>query len=179
VEQSPANQTVNETQPDTTTVEVENENENEIEASEPEQSPVVIAERGENVVYSLSSDYDFQNMAVGTSGSDEDVLTTEYLMGAGTPTFRVIENPRGGRAIQLTHRDQTWHAVDIITPQLGLDTETNSYRLTIHGSITEGGVVAVGGGDSPYATLFTQASSAGDFTLTGTITKQFGEFGNS
>ncbi|MCL2576563.1 MAG: hypothetical protein FWE27_00735 [Defluviitaleaceae bacterium] len=150
----------NETQPDEVDIGVE----------EPEYFPVVIAEKGEDVVYSLSSDYEFQNMPVGTSGSDEDVLTTEYLIGAGTPTFRVIENPRGGRAINITHRDQTWHAVDIITPQFELDTEVNSYRLTIHGRISEGGNVIVSGGDSPYATLFTQASPAGDFTLTGTVT---------
>ncbi|MCL2224842.1 MAG: hypothetical protein FWB96_07745 [Defluviitaleaceae bacterium] len=136
----------------------------------PEYFPVVIAEWGADVVYALSADYEFQNMPVGTSGSDERVLTTEYLMGAGTPTFRVIENPRGGRAIQLSNRDQEWHAVDIVTPLIGLDTEANSYLLTIHGNISSGGNVAVGGGNSPYATLFTQASPAGDFTLTGTIT---------
>jgi len=123
------------------------------------------------VVYSLSTDGYFQAMEVGTSGSDERVLTTEYLMGAGTPTFSVIENPLGtGNALRLTNRDQTWHAVDIVTSAMNLDTSANSYLLTIRGSISQAGNVNVGGGDSPYATLFSQAAQIGEFTLTGTVT---------
>lgn len=136
----------------------------------PEPAPVVVPPRAGDVVYSLSTDSDFQNMPVGTRGTSDDVLTTPYIVGAGTPVFSVAENPLGGVALRITHRDQTWHAVDVVTSEIGMDTSANSYIITVRGNIEVGGNVTVGGGDSPYATIFSQASPSGDFTLTGTIT---------
>lgn len=146
---------------------------NEDDEDNGEEAPVarvILPARPADVVWSLSTDEYFQNTPIDTSGSSEDVLTTEYLVGAGNPTFRAVGNPLGGVALRLTHREQTWHAVDIITPELGLNTAANSYELTIRGNISEAGNVTVGGGDTPYATFFTHTSGAGNFTLTGTIT---------
>jgi hypothetical protein len=130
---------------------------------------VVIPTRAADVVYSLSTDPEFQNLEVGTRGDSDTVLVTPQLMGAGNPTFRVVANPLGGVALQIDNREETWHAVDIVSSELGLDTSAYSYALTIRGNLSIRGNVTVGGGDSPYGTMFTQAAD-GDFTLTGTIT---------
>jgi hypothetical protein len=168
-ETSEANET-NETNESNETNETNETSETNETAENIPATQVVIPARPADVAYSLSTDEEFQHMPVGTRGGSDDVLITPYLIGAGNPTFNVVQNPNGGVALRLTHREQTWHAVDIVAPEIGLDTSANSYRLTIRGNISEGGNVTVGGGDSPYATIFTHASSAGDFELTGTIT---------
>ncbi|MCL2048920.1 MAG: hypothetical protein FWG87_09350 [Defluviitaleaceae bacterium] len=146
-----------------------------------EEAPIVetvVRERAERpegvlaVVYSLETDEELQELPVGTSGGSEDVFVSPYLVGSGNPTFRIVENPLGGNAIRLTHREQSWYAVDIITPELELNTADYSYVLLVSGNIARAGSITVTGGDSPHATFFTQEASAGDFVLTGIINER-------
>jgi hypothetical protein len=126
--------------------------------------------RADDVVYSLLEDEEIQSLAIGTSGGSEEVLVTPFLVGAGDPTFNITENPLGGNALKLTFREQTWHAVDIVTPEIGLNLSENSYKLTVRGNIARGGDVTVSDADT-YATIFTHASAAGNFVLTGILTE--------
>ncbi|MCL1883725.1 MAG: hypothetical protein FWF81_08245 [Defluviitaleaceae bacterium] len=137
----------------------------EDETEEPEVAVINVPARPADVLYSLSTDVYFQNMPSGTRGDSDAVLTTEYLMGSGSPTFRVEPNPRGGVALHITHREASYHAVDLVTSAMGLDTSANSYQLTVIGNISEAGNIVISGGDSPWTTLFSQAASAGDFTV--------------
>jgi len=149
----------------------EDENNEDEDDNEDDETPVVvIPARPANVVYSLSTDIEFQNIPVGTRGASEDVLTTDYLLGAGNPTFRAVANPSGGVALRIDNREENWHGVDIITSELGLNTAANSYQLTVRGNIAEAGNVIISGGDAPHATLFSHATAAGDFTLQFTMT---------
>jgi predicted small lipoprotein YifL len=143
----------------------------EEEEEEEERVPVEVPARPADVAYSMSTDVEFQNMELETRGASEDVLTTEYLIGAGSLSFRIIENPRGGVALRMTNREENWHGVDIITPELNLDTSAHSYQLTVIGNVSEAGNINLSGGDAPHATLFSHNTPAGDFTVTFTITE--------
>ncbi|MCL1845957.1 MAG: hypothetical protein FWF77_08650 [Defluviitaleaceae bacterium] len=155
----------------------ENEEPDDEEIEAEERAPVEIPDRPADVVYSLSTDAYFQNIPEGTRGSGEDVLTTEFLMNAGNPSFRVVENPEGNVALGITFREENWHGVDIVTPALGLDPGANSYQITIRGTVGETGNILISGGDSPYATLFSQRVQEGNFEATFVATDE--EIGNT
>ncbi|MCL2198702.1 MAG: hypothetical protein FWB80_07250 [Defluviitaleaceae bacterium] len=132
---------------------------------EPEERVfTVFPERAADVVWSLTTDLYFQNMATGERGGSEDILESEYWMGAGSPTYRTVENPLGGIALQLTDRGANYHAVDIILPALGLDTAANAYQITLIGNLAGTGNITIGGGDGPWTNFFSEDAS-GDFEM--------------
>jgi hypothetical protein len=146
------------------------------ETPEPEPTPepatgVVIPDRPANVVYSLTTDYNIQNVAIGAVGEPNVLGYTNYITSAGSPTYRAIDNPRSGATvgIGISNRENTWYALDVRLPEMGLNIAANSYQITVHGSVSFASQVQISGADSPWATLFS-TNANGAFTLQGTIT---------
>ncbi|MCL2198700.1 MAG: hypothetical protein FWB80_07240 [Defluviitaleaceae bacterium] len=136
----------------------------EEEPEEEERVFTVFPERPADVVWSLTTDLYFQNMDTGARGGSEDILESEYWMGAGSPTFRTVDNPLGGIALQLTDRGANYHAVDVILPALDLDTAANAYQITLIGNLAGTGNITIGGGDDPWTNFFSEDAD-GDFEM--------------
>jgi hypothetical protein len=148
-------------------IEVEPDPEPEVEP-EPAPPTVNIPARPAGVVYSLSTDAYFQVLEVGTTGADA-VLETPYIQSAGSPTYRVIANPRGGVGLSITNREANHYTIDFVLEELGLNTNVNSYQFTVIGSVSAATTVQFGGADGPWHTLHSQAAN-GAFTLQMVVT---------
>jgi len=147
--------------------------EDEPEVVEPEATPepattVTVPARPAGVLYSLSTDTYFQVLEVGATGADT-VLETPYIQSAGSPTYRVITNPRGGVGLSISNREANHYAIDFVLAELGMNTTANSYQFTVIGSVSAATTVQFGGADGPWHTLHSQDAN-GAFTLQMTVT---------
>jgi len=126
--------------------------------------PAAIPRPG-GLVYSLETDAYVQHAGPGVRGY-ERILTGDvaYLMNAGGPTWNTVESPLGGVGLSFTARGYDWHGVDILFPAMNLDLDNNAYMLTVVGRIVGGGVMGLGGADSPWS-VFVESDGSPDFEL--------------
>ncbi|MCL1988982.1 MAG: hypothetical protein FWG64_13580 [Firmicutes bacterium] len=134
---------------------------------EPEEDEPVLVEFPPGAVYSLFMDVNVQALDTGTMGAS-NVLATPYLMEAGSPSFTIVEGLGGNNAIQLTNREENWHALDLSREHFDWDPANNEYLLTVRGNLPfgAGSTVIIGGPDSPWGWFAnTEADENGDFIV--------------
>jgi hypothetical protein len=128
------------------------------------------------VVYSLSRDFFFQALDVGTRGTTRYTMYVPgmgwnpFIMDAGSPTFEVLEGPYGN-ALLVTERSNTWCAIDITLMEWDnplLNFEESDYTIVVRGrNASENPITfVIGAMDSPWNWLTSVSVEPGEeFTL--------------